>query len=521
LIAGRLVLASLFLFAACERPSPVAGRVVLAWEAFPLSFDPRIGQDQASQRLLSFTHQGLIRRNEKLEWVPDGCLDWRWERPFTVLSFDFPNLEEARRLGPSWFRFPDGRPLGAADALDAIQALRDPSLSSPKAGPFKAEIENLEIVPAGTLNRLRITLRAPNPGFPPNLGRAVLGIAPAGTRGPRLPGTGPYRLSEVVAEQRIVLDPVAGHPDLTAHPGVPQKIEIRLLPDATTRLLSLRHGSVQATLNNLPTDLLANTRPAQVHRFPGSNLEYIAFQCGHPVLGKPEVRKALALAIDRESLVRGLMGGMAREAWGFFPPDLPHGLDARAGLGIPSELKARRRLAEQLLDVAGHPRGPGGTRFSLRMSATPEVSSRMKAIALQAQWREIGVDLQILTREFGTLLTEVMGGKFEVVSLRWVGVTDPEMLYETFHSSRIPPKGFNRGRFSDPECDRLLEEARACGDPGQRLARLRQAQQRIVDLAPYAFLWWPDQFAVLAPGLEVDLNGAGDYRAIWRMDAPR
>jgi peptide/nickel transport system substrate-binding protein len=349
----------------------------------------------------------------------------------------------------------------------------------------------------------------------------VLGIAPAGLRGSNLPGTGPYRIQESVAEQRILLRPVAGHPDFASHSGVPQTIELRLMPDATTRLLALRHGSVQASLNNIPADLLKGASPAEVQHVPGSNLEYVAFHCGHPLLRRPEVRKALALAIDRASLTKGLMGGLAREAWAFFPPELAFGLDGRAALGVPEDMAARRRMAEGLLDSAGLPRGRDGRRFTLRMSSTPEMGSRMKVLALQAQWREIGVDIQILTREFGTLLTEVMAGKFEVVSLRWVGVTDPEMLFETFHSSRFPPKGFNRGRFADAECDRLLEAARACPDPAQRLDLLRRAQLRILDLAPYAFLWWPDQVALLAPGLEVDLNGAGDYSGIWRRESGR
>jgi peptide/nickel transport system substrate-binding protein len=191
-------------------------------------------------------------------------------------------------------------------------------------------------------------------------------------------------------------------------------------------------------------------------------------------------------------------------------------VDAREALGVAPDMAANLARANGLLDAAGKPRGADGLRFRLTLSSTPEVEARMKALALQSMWRGLGVEVAVATREFGTLLSEVIEGKFEIVSLRWVGVSDPEMLFETFHSSKAPKKGFNRGRFKDAEVDRLLEAARAAQDLPARHARLREAQLRIVEQAPYAFLWWPDQIAALAPGLDIDLNGVGDFSGVWR-----
>ena len=216
-------------------------------------------------------------------------------------------------------------------------------------------------------------------------------------------------------------------------------------------------------------------------------------------------------------MVKGLRGGLSREAWGFYPPELAWGVDAREALHVSADMAANRRRAEDLLDAAGRHRGEGGIRFRLTLSSTPEVDARMKTLALQSMWRQIGVEVRIISREFGTLLSEVIEGKFEVVSLRWVGVSDPEMLFDTFHSSKVPKNGFNRGRFKDAETDRLLDAARNARDLPARHALLRQAQLRIVEQAPCAFLWWPDQIAALAPGLEIDLNGVGDYSGVWRV----
>jgi peptide/nickel transport system substrate-binding protein len=333
--------------------------------------------------------------------------------------------------------------------------------------------------------------------------------------GPQAPGSGSYRLTQGEPEQRLVLEPRLDHPDFLGKQR-PLTLDLRWMPDATTRLLALRHGTVQASLNNLPADLLRPAERMTVRHRPGANLEYVAFNCASPMLADARIRRALALATDRTGMVKGLLGGMGRPATAFYPPELPWGVDASQDLGLTDDLQANLRAAEALLDAGGRPRGADGLRFRLRLTTTAEVSARMKALALQAQWRKVGVELDLVTREFGTLLSEVMGSKFEVVSLRWIGVTDPQMLMDTFHSTKAPPAGFNRGRFQDREIDRLLEQAQVAPDPASRWALLRAVQVKLVQASPYVFLYWPDQVAALAPGLAVDLNAAGDFSMIWR-----
>lgn len=484
------------------------GTAILAWENFPLSLDPLQGQDQASQQLLGLTHQGLVKRGTNLELVPDACVAWRWSNPYSELAFEFPKgLETYGRP-----LFPDGRPVRAEDAQKSILALMDPGLSSSKAGTFRDEIAELKIEQRGNSEQLLIRLKTADPGFAANLARGILGITQNGGVGA---GTGAFAIQEIVPEQRILLKAKPGHPDFKGHPGPSLDLDLRWMPDATSRLLALRHGSVDACPNNLPPDLLRSPEGFEVHRRPGANLEYVAFNCTTPVLRDARVRRALSLALDRRALVQALMGGMAREASGFFPPELPFGAESDQGTEAGG-LSARLRVAARLLDDAGFRKNAMGLRFRLRMHATADVASRMKALAIQSQWAPLGVELKISTREFGTLLSEVSTGCFEVASLRWVGIAEPEMLFNTFHSSRVPPSGFNRGHFADAETDRLLETARAAGDEAQRCALLKRVQARLVREAPYAFLWWPDQVVSAAPGIDLHLNPIGDFEGVWR-----
>lgn len=488
------------------RPTPHGPRaVVIALESLPLTLDPRVALDQAAQRTLILTHQGLLKRNEHLELEPDGCLSWRWVEPYRELAFAFP----AEGHAPiRWYRFPDGHLLSAEDALRSVEALRDPTVRSAKAGPFREEIESLRLESLGDRVELRLRLRAPNPGFASNLVQGTLALTEAGRCGDPCPGSGPYALVSRTSE-RIQLVPKADHPQLTAG-ALP--IALALVPDAAGRVLALRHGSADLAPNNIPADLIPASGATELWRRPGANLEYIAFQCAHPTLKDPRVRRALSWALDRDAMIQGLHHGMARPAWTFFPAELPHGLPRDPA--IPESLSTRRRQAAQWLDEAGWPMKPGG-RFVLHLLSTPEAGTRMKALALQDQWRSIGVETQIDLMEFGTLYTRLLEGHFEVVSLRWTGAVDADMLTMTFHSRMRPPKGYNRGSFEDAESDRLLDAARREVDPARRLSLLRQVQQRLEAQSPYVCLWWIDQLVVARPGYRMAWNALGELAPVY------
>jgi peptide/nickel transport system substrate-binding protein len=493
-----------FLLLAC-RPHPRPHTVVMAWEAFPLSLDPRVGNDQASERLLGLTHQGLLRRDARLRLVPDGCLAWRWVVPYTELAFDFPAPGEEPA---GWFHFAPGRFLRAEDALWSVKALMDPAIRGAKASVFQSEIAAAWV--EGTT--LRLKLKAADPGFPSNLIRGGLGLVPEGAQGDDPPGTGPYRILAIIPEQSLLLEARKDHPDIVGRPD-PQDLELRLMPDAAARLLALRHGSIQLSVSNLPPDLAAAAGTGvEVRTVRGAGEEYVAFRCEDPALKDARVRRALSLALDRELMVRTLRNGWARPAWAFFPPEAEAGLPDQTP---QQDMPARRAEAERLLDEAGFTRNPEGRRFSLTLLTTPELEARAKALAIQDQWRRIGVALRLQSKEFGALFVDALAGRFQVVSLRWVGVTDPAILRRIFHSGSLPPGGFNRGRYADTGTDRLLDEADRA-DPARRLELLKAAQLRLADQAPYAVLWWPDQIVAASPGVRIDLNGAGDFSAVWR-----
>jgi peptide/nickel transport system substrate-binding protein len=101
------------------------------------------------------------------------------------------------------------------------------------------------------------------------------------------------------------------------------------------------------------------------------------------------------------------------------------------------------------------------------------------------------------------MLQDVVRGNTQLYTLQYVGVTDPDMLRRAFHSSQIPPNGFNRGHYVNPELDSVIDAATAALDPDERLRLYKTAQRIVAADAPYISLWVMTNVAVA----QADISG--------------
>ena len=128
-----------------------------------------------------------------------------------------------------------------------------------------------------------------------------------------------------------------------------------------------------------------------------------------------------------------------------------------------------RRKPRALLDEAGYP-DPDGDGPRERMRLTLKIQNlefrRLQATVIQQNLREVGIDLDVRSYEFATLYADVLKGNFQLYTLAVDGgsLVDPDILRRVFHSTQMPPAGFNRGHFSDPHVDALLDEASRATD---------------------------------------------------------
>lgn len=454
--AGRFafLLAALFavVLAGCGKPHE-RDDIRFAIAQAPLTLDPRYATDAASERVNRLIYRQLVDFDAHFRPVPALA---RWACP-DALHCRFT-------LGRNGRVFHDGTRLTAHDVVATYR-----SLLALKNSPHTAEFSNIAEMAAPDDDTVDFTLKAPDAQFP---ARLIVGILPAAhieknhdfSRRPV--GSGPLRFAEwnrtltlerIVDNQRIVLE------------------EVR---DPTVRVLKLLRGEADLLQGDLPPELVADLRKRpgiNVLEVLGTNYSYLGFNMQDPVLRDVNVRRAVALAIDREAIVRQALVGGSRPATAILPPE--HWAGNAALKPYPYEPEVARAMLAQ-----------AGVTLPLKLVYKTSTDAQRVRLAtiLQAQMRPAGIELEIRSLDWGTFFDDVKHGKFQLYGLTWVGIKTPEIYRLAFHSASVPPAGANRGRFADLALDRLIE---------QQL--WPAATERIHTLLPYAPLWYEGQFAAM------------------------
>lgn len=485
-LASFVLLACLLPLVSCGayNSRPPAGTVVFLIENMPTNLDPRIGTDAQSQYLDGLLFDSLVQRNDRMQIIPDLATSW-----------ETPNLQTYIFHLRRGVRFHNGEPLTAADVKFTFESMIDGSLKTPKGGRGLALITAIDTPDPYTVI---FHLRQPYVSFLTDIVRPALGIVPRPTSASTLPnpaedpiGTGPFRFVRSVIDQEVVLE---RNPDYFGQVPKISRVVFRVVPDAITRALELRKGSADIELNSLTPDMvdaLGRTPGIQITDEPGTIVYYVAFNCSDPVLRHRRVRQALAYATDRQEIIRYLLRGQARIAYGLLPPnhwaydgDVPH-----------YDFDPAR--ANQLLDGAGFRRGPEGVRFHITLKTSTDALARLLGATLQQQWRRVGVVLDLRSLEFGTFYADITRGSFQLYTLRWIGAnTDPGIFDYVFDSREFPPIGANRGHYDNPMVDRLLDQARMEAKQQERARIYAQVQEIIARDEPYLDLWYKDNVSV-------------------------
>jgi peptide/nickel transport system substrate-binding protein len=320
-------------------------------------------------------------------------------------------------------------------------------------------------------------------------------------------GSGPFRLASMEQDRQVTI--VRNEQYWGGAPQLPA-VRFLVVPDATTRALELRKGSADVAINALTADTAFALRddPALVTMTaPGTIYAYLAFNLRDPILRDVRVRQALAYAIDREPIIHYLLRDLARPAASVLPPQ------HWAYDGDVARYPHDPRRARKLLDQAGYRVGKDGYRFHLNMKTSTEESTRLLTAVLQQQLREVGIALDIRSFEFATFYADIASGAFQLFSLRWIGGNEgPDIFEHIFASTSTPPRRANRGYYSNPEVDRLIDDARASVDRQRIKTDYDRIQQIVAQELPYINLWYFDNVLVHSRRLRnVHLSSSGNY----------
>jgi peptide/nickel transport system substrate-binding protein len=137
---------------------------------------------------------------------------------------------------------------------------------------------------------------------------------------------------------------------------------------------------------------------------------------------------------------------------------------------------------------------------------------RVQAAAIQRDLARVGVAVDVRSSELLTLLSDAARGNFQMYTLQWVGVTDPDMLRRVYHSKQAPPVGLNRVFYRNLEVDRLIDAAAVAVEDDMRRALYTEAQRLIAEDVPYISLWYKTNVAVAQPNLRgVKLSPIADF----------
>lgn len=556
------------------RPQRAPDELVVVLDAPPRSLDPRLATDSPSARLSRLIFEGLTEVNDR--GTPSMVLARRIEAgPRTDPQGRPLHYRVYVRSG---VRFHDGRPLTGRDVAFTYESTMDPSFGAVISGAFRRRFSRVYVDPDDEM-LVHFELRRPLATF---LTDIVLGIAPAhlAQRADRrfagLPqGTGPWRLVGPYDPLAVRLERNEGHRDLEPlQPGQPRRLLLRAIADEGARVLSVLGGGADVAMGGLSPAVLesAGRSPrARVISSPGVAWAYAGFNLRHPQLADLRVRRALAMALDRQGIIDTLLGGRARLSETMLVPE------HWAHQTLPP-LTYDPKAAEALLDEAGLPRDPvTGRRLKLTLKVSTSRLRRAVARSVAHSLAAVGVDVEVRAFELGTFLDDVRHGRFELFLLLLPEPLEPDFLAWMFHSQNAPDKvpdpsaaspyarverrAFPPGLFStqvshDADCrdwsrraaadamrafalaplglgerfgtanrtfyhhpivDCLLEEGRAHLDRPERAALYRRVQRILHNELPVIPLWFEDQTALVRAGVSLpDLAADGRYHVFAR-----
>jgi len=445
--------------------------------------DPRFTGDAYGLKLSRLLFASLVRIDaDTLDVVPDLAAS-------VEVESDVRYRVRLRR----GLRFSDGSTLDAEDVAATFRSVVDPALGSRYARTYQ-RIERVEVV---SPLEVMFHLTGPHATFLTDLELPVLRAEDAKRRvgaidGPEPIGAGPYRL----------LARVPGRIELGANPrwygGAPRVPRVRMLlvRDDNTRAMRMLAGAGDLVLNAMPPMLLPMFEKDPrftVGSRGGVGTYYIGLNLEAPSLRDVRVRKAIAHAIDRPSIIAAKLGGRAQLARSFVVPG--HWAFAEATPGYAYDpARARALLRQAGLSARG---GAPALHLTLRCGSDRFRVSIARAIA--AMLGDVGVEVELRPSEVATLIADLGRGRFELTLLEIPEVVEPHVLSWFFSSDHVPGpgrEGSNRWRLRSAPLDAALERGRVSTDRATRQQAYAEVQRLLAEELPVIPLWHEDVVSV-------------------------
>ena len=472
--SSLLVLAALLLAAGCAKKdssttagAPTAARKVLRYgnAAEPQDLDPQIVTGAPEHRLAAAFFEGLVSEDPQLNVIPGVAEKWDVSADGLVYTFHL-------RADAKWS---NGEPVTAGDFVQSYRRMLTPALGAEYAYMLwhvvgaedfnKGRLADFARTGFQALDprTLQLTLRQRTPFLLHAMNHEAWFPVPVATIGKfgglankntpwtrpeNFVGNGPFVLQSWHPTQLIV---AARSPTYWDRARVSlDAIEFYPVELAETEERMFRAGQLDITYEIPLTKIAVYRRenPAALRLDPFDTVYFYRFNIARKPFDDVRVRRALALSIDREQLVKNVTLGGEQPAYHLVPPNL---------LGYVSRNNFHEDIAEarRLLAEAGYPEGRGFPKVELLYNTLEK--HRVVAEALQQMWRKnLGIDLTLFNEEWKVYIDAQHTKNFQLERGGWqADYVDPHVFFDMWETGG----GNNDTNWGNPEYDRLLHSA--------------------------------------------------------------
>lgn len=451
-------------------PALAGGTLRIGLNEDPDALDPSTGGSFSGRIVFAATCDKLIDIDQKTNFVPQLATAWQWSPDGRALTLTLRDN----------VRFQDGEPFDA----DAVRATLDHYRSAPNS-LRKTELKPVSSVEIVDPHTVRLQLTQPYAPLVAVLAdRAGMMLAPQalarlGTKiSDELPCAGPFKLTQRVPQDRIVVDRFPGY--WNAQAIKLDRITYQPVTNTSVRLVDLKAGQLDIAERLAPTDAAQVSADPKLKLVTATALAYESISLNvangphSKTFSNPMVRAALEASIDRNALNQVVLAGQFVPSNQFQAPQTTYWDSAHP---VPARDLAK---AKSLLAQAGTPH----PAFTL-LVGNGSVEQQQGQV-LQAMASEAGFDVKVQTAEANALVAAARAGDYDATVVIWSGRPDPDGNVSIW----LQCDGFlNWGKYCNQDFDALLAKARAVTDVPARQELYKQVAETYLRDNPHIILY--------------------------------
>ncbi|AVX04914.1 nickel-binding periplasmic protein [Maritalea myrionectae] len=447
-----------------------AASLKIGLESDPDALDPDKSRTFVGRIVFTSMCDKLVDITPDLEIVPQLATEWSTSEDGKTLTL---NLREG-------VTFHDGTPFNA----EAVKANIERSKTFEES-VRKSELTSIESV--DVVDELTVQFNLSNPDAPlmaQLADRSGMMMAPSALSADYANNpvcSGPFKFVSRSAQDKIELEKYDGYwnADAIQLDGVSYVI----IPDSTVRLANLQSGDIHIVNQLAATDAetVESTDGLRFANITGLGYQGLTFNLNNgdmaqnPLGQNAKVREAFDLAIDREAINQVVFNGLFKPASQPYTPNSPYFNPDYPVIQRDIE-KSKALLAEAGVETP--------VKVQLQVPNTPVTLQLVQVI--QSMVSEAGFEVEIIAKEFATLLSDADAGDFQITQIGWSGRIDPD---GNIHGFVTTGAGFNDGNYSNEKIDELLNSARTISNPQERAALYQEAMGIVAQDRPLIYLY--------------------------------